>query len=190
MKKTISLFQRNYESDRLVRDEVVSGAEWVLEGEGIATRKIDGTSCMVRDNSLFKRYELRPGKTAPDGFEPATDIDPNTGKQQGWIPVGDGPEDKWHREAWRDNHLGLLGGTYELVGPKIQGNPDDYDCHALINHHDPSLNLRNGGPDRAFVAIRDYLCENDIEGIVWHHPDGRWVKIKGKDFGIKRHRRK
>jgi hypothetical protein len=44
MRKIITLFQRNYESDRLVRDEVVPGAEWVLAGEGVATRKFDGTS--------------------------------------------------------------------------------------------------------------------------------------------------
>ena len=24
-----------------------------------------------------------------------------------------------------------------------------------------------------------------VEGIVWHHPDGRMVKIKRKDFGFK-----
>ena len=44
MKKIISLFQRNYEGDRLVRDELVPGAEWVAAGEGVATRKWDGTS--------------------------------------------------------------------------------------------------------------------------------------------------
>jgi hypothetical protein len=39
MKKIISLFQRNYDGDRLVRNEVVPGAEWVVAGEGVATRK-------------------------------------------------------------------------------------------------------------------------------------------------------
>lgn len=39
MQKIISLFQRNYDGDHLVRDEVVPGAEWVLRGEGVATRK-------------------------------------------------------------------------------------------------------------------------------------------------------
>lgn len=36
MKKTIGLFQRNYDGDRLVRDEIVPGAEWVAAGEGVA----------------------------------------------------------------------------------------------------------------------------------------------------------
>lgn len=38
MKKIISLFQRNYDGDRLVRNEVTPGAEWVINGEGTATR--------------------------------------------------------------------------------------------------------------------------------------------------------
>jgi hypothetical protein len=37
MKKIISLFARNYETDHLVRDEIVAGAEWVVAGEGFAT---------------------------------------------------------------------------------------------------------------------------------------------------------
>ncbi len=184
MKKVVSLYQRNYESDRLVRDEVVPGAEWVLAGEGVASRKIDGTCCMVRDGALYRRHELRPNKVAPDGFEPATDVDPRTGKQQGWVPVGDGPEDKWYREAWNDNADDFANGTYELVGPKVQGNPENYGRHSLVAHADPALVIE--GPARNFVAIRDYLEGRDIEGIVWHHPDGRWAKIKGKDFGFRR----
>ena len=38
MEKIISLFARNYDGDRLVRDEIVPGAEWVVAGEGRATR--------------------------------------------------------------------------------------------------------------------------------------------------------
>lgn len=71
MKKIISLFQRNYESDRLVRDEIVPGAEWVIASEGIATRKWDGTACLMRDGRLYRRYDARQGKTPPTGFEPA-----------------------------------------------------------------------------------------------------------------------
>ena len=43
MRKMITLFQRNYGSDDLARNEVMPGAEWVLAGEGLATRKHDGT---------------------------------------------------------------------------------------------------------------------------------------------------
>ena len=29
------------------------------------------------------------------------------------------------------------------------------------------------------------VANNNLEGIVWHHPDGRWAKIKRRDFGLK-----
>lgn len=179
MKKIISLFQRNYDGDRLVRDEVVPGAEWVLAGEGTATRKYDGTCCMVRDGKLFKRYEVKKGKQPPENFEPATDVDAKTGKQQGWVPVGDGPDDRWHREAFNPS---LADGTYELVGPKVQGNPERFANHTLVPHGFETLPRC----PRTFAGIKEYLATYDIEGIVWHHPDGRMVKIKAKDFGLKR----
>jgi len=186
MQKIISLFQRNYDGDRLVRNEVVPGAEWVLAGEGIPTRKWDGTCCLVRDGRLFKRYMLKRGKKAPEGFEPATEVDPKTGKQEGWVPVGAGPEDRWHREAADSTALAgwLHDGTYELCGPKVQGGVERTDMHVLYPH---GLQLAPGNPPRTFDGLKAYFeAHNYIEGIVWHHPDGRMVKIKGKDFGIKR----
>lgn len=182
MKKIISLFQRNYDGDRQVRDEVVPGAEWVLKGEGAATRKYDGTCCMVRDGKLFKRYDAKRGKTPPLNFEPAQDYDEVTGHMPGWVPVGDGPEDRWHREAFDQLPFALDDGTYELCGPKVQGNPEGYEAHVLVLH---GLDLLPDAP-RDFEGIRAYLAGGEIEGIVWHHPDGRMVKIKAKDFGIKR----
>jgi hypothetical protein len=180
MEKIISLFQRNYDGDRLVRDEVVPGAEWVLAGEGVATRKLDGTCCMVRGGKLYKRYEVKPGGTPPANFEPANEVDENTGKQQGWVPVGDRPEDRWHREAFERGFHG--NGTYELIGPKVQGNPEGFASHALLPH---GTLLQPDAP-RTYAELREWLAAQDIEGIVWHHPDGRMVKIKKKDFGLKR----
>lgn len=162
-----------------MRDEVVPGAEWVLAGEGVATRKFDGTCCMVRNGRLYKRYDAKHGKTPPVGFEPAQEPDPKTGHWPGWLPVGDGPEDRWHREAFKGDEL---DGTYELCGPKLQGNPEGYTTHVLVRHGAEAL------PEepRDYASIREFLAKANIEGIVWHHPDGRMVKIKAKDFGLKR----
>ncbi len=187
MKKIITLFKRDMEGDHQVYDEVTPGAEWVIAGEGRATRKWDGTCCLVRDGKLYKRYTLKRGRTAPESFEPATEVDPNTGKQEDWVPVGDGPGDKWHREAWhRHLHLKrtykISEGTYELVGPAVQGNPEQWPEHALLLHGKVS---RPEVP-RSFDNLHNYFAKTDIEGIVWHHPDGRMVKIKGTDFGIAR----
>lgn len=180
MKKIISVWQRNYETDRLVRDEVVPGAEWVLEGEGVATRKFDGTCCLIANGTLFKRYEVKKGKTPPANFIPESDVDENTGKQQGWVPVGDGPEDRWHREAFEKNP-DKPNGTYELCGPKVQGNPEGYDVHVLIRHGKEVIE----GVPRTFDGMKKWLEEADFEGIVFHHPDGRMAKVKRKDFGFK-----
>lgn len=182
MRKIISLFQRNYDGDRLVRDEVVPGAEWVLAGEGVATRKYDGTCCLVREGKLFKRYDLKPNRTPPPTFEPAQDPDPVTGKQPGWVPVGDDPEDRYFREAL--DRFDGSDGTYELCGPKVQGNPEGFASHVLVPHGREELN----DAPRTFDGLREYLAAQGIEGIVWHHPDGRMVKIKGKDFGLRRDR--
>lgn len=178
MKKIISLFQRNYDGDRLVRDEVVPGAEWVLYGEGIATRKFDGTCCLVKEGVLYKRYDAKIGKEPPKGFIAAQDPDTNTGHWPGWLEVSDKPDDKWHREAAGTQS----DGTYELCGPKINGNREKLESHRLIKHGAETL------PDfpRTFEEIKKHLEARDIEGVVWHHPDGRMVKIKGKDFGFKR----
>ncbi len=187
MKKIISLFQRNYETDRKVRDEVVPGAEWVLAGEGVATRKWDGTCCMVRGGKLYKRYDAKHGKTPPVGFEPAQDYDEVTGHMPGWLEVGNGNEDKWHREACGKmgdpDHVNLPDGTYELCGPKIGNkkgltNREGFERHALVPHGQHVL------PDapRTYAELAAWLPAQGIEGIVWWHPDGRMVKIKADDF--------
>lgn len=183
MQKIASLFRRNYDGDRLVRDEVVPGSEWVLAGEGVATIKWDGTCCMVRGGVLFKRYDAKKGRTPPPGFEAAQEPDAVTGHHPGWLPVGDGTEDRWHREAWEvaQTKGGLVDGTYELLGPKVQGNPEGQSVHVLVLHGAHEM------PDvpRDFAGIRAFLGDRHYEGIVWHHPDGRMVKIKAKDFGFK-----
>lgn len=185
MEKIITLFQRNYETDRLVRDEVVPGAEWVLNGEGVATRKWDGTCCMIDEQGqFFKRYELKNGKTAPADFVPAQDqADPVTGDLPGWVLVK--KEDRWHLEAYRDlakadKQAGEY--TYELCGPRINGNPERLEQHVLIRHGWEKL-LAN---PRSFAELKEYLSLANIEGIVWWHPDDRKVKLKKRDFGFRR----
>jgi hypothetical protein len=190
MEKIITLFARNYDGDCLVRDEVTPGAEWVLAGEGVATEKIDGTCCLVRAGKLYKRYELKANKYPPTNFEAATERDPVTGKIQGWVPVGDGPDDQWHREAFDAQappDFEYPDGTYELVGPKVQGNPYGYSRHALIIHGEEVL-IDVSRPPRDYAGLRAYLTEHAIEGIVWWRnlddPNCEKVKLKRKDFGL------
>ena len=98
--------------------------------------------------------------------------------------VGPGPEDQWHREAFfRDQFL--EDGTYELVGPKVTSNAERRQHHELVAH-DAAEVLPDLPEELTFESLRSYLATHDIEGIVWHHPDGRMAKLKGRDFGLKR----
>lgn len=180
MKKIISLFQRNYAGDRLVRDEVTLGAEWVIRGEGWPSCKLDGTCCMVRAGKFYKRYDAKLGRIPPPTFEPAQDPDPITKHWPGWIPVDGKPEDHMHREAF--SNFKNIDGTYELVGPKINGNPEGVAFPCLVRHGIPM----NVDVPRTFEGLRKFFIGRDIEGVVWHHPDGPMVKIKKKDFGLSR----
>lgn len=184
MQKIISLFQRNYETDRLVRDEITPGAEWVINGEGIATRKWDGTCCMIKDGQLYKRYDAKKGKAPPVGFIPAQEPDPVTGHWPGWVEVkADAKEDRWHLAAFTNTHFDSLikDGTYELVGPKINSNKEGFDDHFLIKHAECIIT----NVPRSFTGLKKFFEQVHIEGIVWHHDDGRMCKIKKKDFGYK-----
>ena len=179
MKKIPTIFIRDMSKQpALVTPEWHPDCLWVRDGEGSPKRKYDGTCCLVRDGKLYKRRELRQGESAPAGFE-STGTDDVTGKTVGWVPVGDGPEDRWHREAMEGYQP---DGTYELLGPKVQGNKDQRTQHVLQAH-----NMARSYPTapRDFEGIKAFLVENVIEGIVWHHDDGRMAKIKRRDFGLK-----
>lgn len=182
MEKIISLFKRNYETDHMVRDDVVPGAEWVLAGDGIATRKFDGTCCAIIGGELWKRYDAKRGKMPPDGWIAAQEPDPITGHHPGWLKVKYEPDSVYHLEAFTkgvdSDGKPLRDGTYELCGPKMQGNPEGFTNHVLVRHGEEVLPTC----PRDFDGIKDFLETAGIEGIVWHHPDGRMVKIKRKDF--------
>lgn len=133
MQKIPTIFERDWDGDR---SRVVNiqdpDCDWVFNGEGTPTRKLDGACCMVRDSKLYRRRELKPGQASPRDFEPVS-TDEETGKTMGWVPVGNGPEDKWfvaaffHANAEASEKLGhsLADGTYEAVGPHHQGGVDD-----------------------------------------------------------------
>lgn len=170
MKKIPTLFQRD-ESRRYVTEQVTPGCEWVLAGEGIATRKYDGTCVKLdEDGEWWARREVKPGKTAPPNFV-AEEHDDQTGKTFGWEPIAQSGWAKFHAEALEDWGRWTVG-TYELIGPKIQGNPENTERHELIAHRDADTFGTSGiprSPDdlRALVLA---VGRQGWEGIVWHHP--------------------
>jgi hypothetical protein len=175
MKKIKTVFVIDRSTHRAT-DEVY--AEWVMNGEGTATIKFDGTSCMIRDNKLFKRFDAKHGKPTPDGWEPCeAERDPVTGHWPGWVPVDvNDPSSKWHLEAFKGR---FEDGTYELVGPKIQGNRYNLDSHELWKHGSVTVRVTRTRED-----LLEWLINNHHEGLVFHRHDGEMVKLRRKDFGI------
>lgn len=184
MKKIPTLFVRDFDHDngRYVTREVTPGCEWVLAGEGVATRKWDGTCVKIADDgSLWARREVKAGKSAPDLYQ-LIEADPVTGKTVGWEPAERSSFAKYITEAI-DHATDLPPGTYELVGPKVNGNPDEFDTHRLVRHGRESLALF----DRSYEGINDFLRRfHHMEGIVfWRdefNPAADMAKIKRRDF--------
>lgn len=183
MRKIPTVYLRDEADRSKVTDQVNPGCEWVLAGEGVPTRKYDGTCVMFDGSAWWARREVKPGKAEPSGFV-AEQHDDVTGKTVGWEPMGASPFAKFHAEA-------IVGdetpGTYELVGPRVQGNPDRYDRHTLVSHEDAmtpdqlyDASMGNNSPPKMLVAFvgRKY----GWEGIVWHHADGRMAKLKARDL--------
>jgi hypothetical protein len=194
MKKIKCLFKRDPETG-LVADEVSEDAEWVFNGEGIATRKFDGTCCMIKDGKFYKRYDAKHGKVPPENFIPAQEPDSETGHWPGWVPVSEeSPQDRYHMEAFaRGNQTakafldpgGMCDDTYELCGPKINGNPERLVTHELVQHGINTFPIMHH--PKSIDEIKEFLRDRNIEGIVWHHKDDdRMVKIRQKDFGFMR----
>jgi hypothetical protein len=186
MRKIPTVFKRDPDDLKRVLPQVTPGCEWVLAGEGVPTRKYDGTCCMFDGLMWWARREVKAGKQVPDDFRPE-ETDETTGKTVGWVPMVQSAFAKWHAEAVANYAMdygeGPAPGTYELVGPKVNGNPERSDDHRLIRHADADVIREEDARD--FATLRSMvlgLGESGIEGVVWHHPDGRMAKLKGRDF--------
>jgi hypothetical protein len=70
MRKIPTLFRRDPDDLKHVLPEVNPGCEWVLAGEGVATRKFDGTCVRFDGKSWWARREVKPGKVPPAAFAP------------------------------------------------------------------------------------------------------------------------
>lgn len=188
MKKISTLFKKDPLDLGRVINEINPENEWVFTDEGVrATRKYDGTACAIIEGQLYKRYDVKKGKAVPDGAIPCQEPDAITGHWPHWVKCEVGNSgDKFHVEGYRNliDDYAYEDGTYELVGPKVQGNPEGFGKHTLLLHG--AHELQGLIYPLTFENLRDYLETVNIEGIVFHHPDGRMCKLRKSDYGIKR----
>ena len=208
MKKIPTLFERVYENHKIVDilPNVTKGMEWVLEGKGIATLKVDGSCCAIINGEFYKRYDAKKGKPIPEGaIKCQEEPDPITGHLPCWVKVDENkPEDKWFMEAYKNaidagkietTNSGLASGkiskhrefiypklkdgTYEAIGVHFQGNPYNLRSDTIVKHGTIIINV-----ERTFDGIKKYLSDHYIEGIVFWLDGEPRCKIKRSDFGF------
>lgn len=184
MRKIPTLFIRDDQDRRYVTRDVHPDCRWVIDGEGVPTRKYDGTCVLLDADGWWARREVKPGKATPPNYRPV-ETDPTTGKTVGWEPIDQSAFAKFWREAFQDDPRydgiggGYVLGTYELVGPKVNGNPEHCLKHVLVRHAEA---ITLDGAPRDYDGLAKYLADFEGEGIVWHHEDGRMAKLKKRDF--------
>lgn len=179
MRKIPTLYVRDPEHRARVTDEVTPGCEWVLAGEGVPTRKYDGTCLQLDDDGRWwARREVKAGKPEPAGFV-AVETDEVTGKTVGWEPIEQSGYRKWFEQALAEAPGLYPTGTYELCGPKVNGNPEQFAAHVLVPH---AAAMRLAAEGRSPVELVRDLAAFGFEGVVWHHPDGRMAKLKARDL--------
>ncbi len=150
----------------------------------INSETIVSLSSLQVKNKFSNEYIKQP----PVGAIPCQEPDMMTGHHPHWVLCSkELNENRYFFEAFDllKQSGEIIDGTYELIGEKIQGNPEKISGHRLIKHGSEILNLE----EISYEYLKDYLSnpENDIEGIVFHHKtDGRMCKLRKKDFNIKR----
>lgn len=195
MKKIPLLFAMEFDDrgNRVITDDINPRAEVLFDpvNEIIATVKFDGTAVLVdEDNNVFTRRNVKPGKKAPEGFVIA-EHDEKTGNTFGWEPAENSQFKKFLNRAIANHDGDLAPGTYELVGPKINGNPENVDKDMLLAHGSviatefPTIDeiAENRDDLKDFLRpLFDNYRERSIEGIVFWVNGVPSVKLRVKDF--------
>jgi hypothetical protein len=169
--------------------------------------KIDGTACMIKDGQPYCRFDAKlfkrkKGKVInftkeeviaklPAGAIACQEADEKSGHWPHWVPVtlGD-PSQKYILEGFNNlTSENVIDGTYECIGPKLQGNPHAEDKHYWIPHFHENLNmnLTNLDNDNAFEFFEALFQDFNFEGLVAYNASNEPIgKIRCSDFGMKK----
>lgn len=161
MKKIPTIFLRDLRlTCRPVTGDQNPECSWVFEGEGIATRKIDGINVKIENGVAYQRIK-------PVLFDY---------KEAEYGEVTD-PVVKRAVEA-----RPYMDGIYEVYGEDIRGNKEKVKGQHLISvaPYDASLVIPEA--PRSYRGLMGLFATTSIEGIVFHRENGAMAKIKTSDF--------
>lgn len=183
MKKMKSLFKREFNNGNIVNclNEVEQECQWVIDGEGYATEKLDGTCCLIKDGKIYRRFDYKVGRKLPANAIPCQEkADEVTGHFPHWVLcTEDDGNAKYYLETFK-KQKNWENGTYELIGKHINANPYNLDEDILEKHGKRILK----DVPRTYDGIKEYLKNHYIEGIVFYRGNGQMCKIKRRDFGF------
>ena len=147
--------------------------------QGIPTVKIDGSACAIINGTLYHRYDVKWGRKVPlDCIPCQAEADATTGHYPVWVKCNDTKADMWFLVAYNNTGGVLKDGTYEAVGRHFQSNPYKLDYDILVRH---GVNIIQT-PMHTIEAVRGYLTQHNIEGIVWWLDGEPICKLRRKDF--------
>lgn len=181
-----------FEIDRVAHvgtDVLNEKSAWVFTEPATATVKRDGTGVVITaDGEILVRRSVKKGKRVPEGFRLA-ETDAFTGHMFGVEPVAQSGFKAMMEEALPKTGQLLEPGTYELCGPKVNGNPEGFEQHVLIRHGAEVLpeipDMRTVAQGEAFELLKEIFAgfkARGIEGVVWWGADEKRVKLRVKDF--------
>lgn len=186
MRKILTIFDRNWKTDRKINTKLIVDFDFE---NAIATEKLDGTNIRVTvRNGIVVRSEKRRNPSK---------IQKQKGIVDPWYVDIDeySSHDKWMVDAVKNTDFSSVPDgewSAEAIGKNIQGNPLNLENNQIFIFSLPSWRdkIQLHDAPHSFLELKDYfntkksIIGNDclMEGIVWHHPNGRMVKIKRKDF--------
>ncbi len=186
MRKIKTIFDRNWDTDKKVKNQYIEGFNPDVLLNAVATEKLDGMNvrATVRSGECVRLEKRRN----PDK------IQKHKGIEEPWYKDADeySPEDKWLFDALKNTDLtNLPDGEWsgEAIGTNIQGNPLNLENNRIMFFTLNQAPIFENVPS-TYEELKEWLPQQKskygkdckIEGIVWHLSNGDMYKIKVKDF--------
>jgi hypothetical protein len=159
---------------------------------------------MIQDGKPYCRYDVKlfrrkHGKIVqtftveevqaklPEGAIACQEPDMKSGHYPHWIPVIEGnPDQKYIWEGF-SSLVNPVDGTYECIGPKLQGNPHGEESHLWIHHQAKELIFQLKDEDlkeTPYETFKTLFETFPWEGLVAYNGLDPVAKIRRSDFGF------